>query len=72
MKRLPESRSPRAASLALLVEMSGTIPAGFAAMMLPLFRLIARRARRRGVEAELMARYCPPFAAGGPENADAA
>lgn len=58
--------------LALLVEMSGTIPAGAAALMLPLFRFIARRARRRGVEAELVARYCPPFPPAAREAADAA
>lgn len=55
--------------LAVLVEMSGTIPAGAASVMLPLFRFIARRARRRGVEAELIARYCPPFAHAERESA---
>lgn len=58
--------------MALLVEMSGTIPAGAASVMLPLFRVISRRARRRGVEAELLARYCGPFAPAEPEVAGAA
>jgi quercetin dioxygenase-like cupin family protein len=60
---LTKGRMPRRLDhLALLMEMGGTLPAGFPALVLPLFRLIARRARRRGVEAELIARYCPPFA----------
>jgi hypothetical protein len=68
--RLTKGRMPRRLDhLALLVEMSGTIAAGFPALMLPLFRLVARRARRRGVEAELIARYCPPFAPAEPETA---
>lgn len=70
---LTEKRTrPRLDHLALLVEMGGTLPAGPWAMMLPLLRLIARRARRRGVEAELIARYCPPLAPAEPERASAA
>ncbi|HEX6041074.1 cupin domain-containing protein [Longimicrobium sp.] len=58
--------------LALLVDMSGTVPAGVAALALPLLRFIAARARRRGVEAELTARYCPPMAPAEPHVAGAA
>lgn len=66
---LTERRMPRRLDhLALLVGTGGTLPAASWAVMLPLFRLIARRARRRGVEAELIARYCPPFAPAEPEN----
>jgi mannose-6-phosphate isomerase-like protein (cupin superfamily) len=67
---MTEKRMPRRLDhLALLVETSGTLPARFPAVLLPLFRLIARRARRRGVEAELLARYCPPFAPAEAETA---
>lgn len=50
--------------LALLVEMGGTLPAGFASAVLPLLRPVARSARRRGVEAELIERYCAPVGLG--------
>jgi mannose-6-phosphate isomerase-like protein (cupin superfamily) len=56
-------------NLALLVEMGGTLPAGFAGVLLPLLRPIARRARRQGVEAKLIARYCAPFRATKPVGA---
>lgn len=52
--------------LAVLVDMGATLPAGPLAMLLPLFRWLAARARKRGVEAELIARYCQPFAAAEP------
>lgn len=55
--------------LALLVEMGGTLPSGLAGVVLPLLKPIARRARRRGVEAELIARYCAPFPAAEPAGA---
>jgi quercetin dioxygenase-like cupin family protein len=47
--------------LALLMEMGDTTVAGPAALLVPLFRRIARRARARGVEAELVRRYCGPW-----------
>lgn len=66
---LTKRRMPRRLDhLALLVDTGGTLPAASWAVMLPLFRLIARRARRRGVEAKLIARYCPPFARAEPES----
>lgn len=51
----------RLAHLALLVEMGDTAVAGPAALLMPLFRWVARRARARGVEAELLRRYCVPW-----------
>jgi quercetin dioxygenase-like cupin family protein len=43
--------------LALLLQMGDMELVGPIAMLAPLFKLLARVARRRGVEAELMARY---------------
>jgi quercetin dioxygenase-like cupin family protein len=48
----------RLAHLALLVQMGDTRLPGAMRMLEPVLRLIARRARRRGVEAELVERYC--------------
>jgi len=44
--------------LAILADISDTIVPGFFAHILPILRLIARRARRTGVERELIERYC--------------
>jgi quercetin dioxygenase-like cupin family protein len=44
--------------LAILADMSDTIVPGFFARILPVLRMIARRARRTGVERELIERYC--------------
>ena len=43
--------------LAVLVQMGDTKVAGPLALLTPLFGLLARIARRRGVEADLLARY---------------
>jgi quercetin dioxygenase-like cupin family protein len=48
----------RLSHLALLVEMGDTELVGPAAMLRPALRWLARRARARGVERELLARYC--------------
>ena len=57
-KGLPRSL----AHTALLVEMSDTRFPGLLSFSGALTRFLARRARERGVERELLARYCPPFA----------
>jgi mannose-6-phosphate isomerase-like protein (cupin superfamily) len=44
--------------LALLVELADTGVPGFFSMIAPLMRVIAQRARRKGVERELIERYC--------------
>jgi mannose-6-phosphate isomerase-like protein (cupin superfamily) len=45
--------------MALLFDMSeGRVP-GLPSLIMPIFRMIARKARVRGVEKELMTRYCP-------------
>jgi quercetin dioxygenase-like cupin family protein len=44
--------------LALLVEMGDTELVGPVALLRPAFRWLARRARARGIERELLARYC--------------
>jgi mannose-6-phosphate isomerase-like protein (cupin superfamily) len=43
---------------ALLVTMSDTYPTGIFSLLLPILHWKARQARRRGVEQELMNRYC--------------
>ncbi len=43
---------------ALLVELTDTNAPGLFSMIAPLFRLLAKRARRTGVERELVSRYC--------------
>jgi quercetin dioxygenase-like cupin family protein len=48
----------RLSHLALLVDIGGTRPSGPLQLLEPAFRLIARRARGKGVETELIARYC--------------
>ncbi len=44
--------------LSILAEMSDTIVPGFFANILPILRMIAKRAQRNGVERELLDRYC--------------
>jgi hypothetical protein len=44
--------------LAILADMSDSVVPGFFARILPIMRLIARHARRTGVERELIERYC--------------
>jgi quercetin dioxygenase-like cupin family protein len=44
--------------LALLADISDTIVPGFFARILPVLRMIARHARRSGVERKLIERYC--------------
>lgn len=44
--------------LALLATASGTIPAGTASLIMPLLQWQAKRARKKGIEKELMDRYC--------------
>lgn len=46
------------AHLALLIELADTGLPGIFSVIAPLMRLIAARARRRGVEQELIKRYC--------------
>jgi quercetin dioxygenase-like cupin family protein len=54
-----ESGVPRRlAHAALLVELGDTRLWGRRALLHPLLRLVARRARRRGVERQLIERYC--------------
>jgi quercetin dioxygenase-like cupin family protein len=48
----------RLAHLALLVELGDTRPSGPLQLLQPIFGLIARRARRKGVERELVESYC--------------
>jgi quercetin dioxygenase-like cupin family protein len=48
----------RLAHLALLVDIGGTRVSGPLKALEPALGLLARRARRKGVEAELLARYC--------------
>ena len=43
--------------LSLLVMLSDTIPAGILSLMMPLFRLFAKRARNKGIENELLEKY---------------
>lgn len=45
--------------LAVLMEMGETRPTGAASLLAPAFRLLARRARRLGIERELIERYVP-------------
>jgi quercetin dioxygenase-like cupin family protein len=44
--------------LASLIEMSDTIVPGFFARILPIMRLIGNYARRKGIEQQLIERYC--------------
>ncbi len=44
--------------MALLVELADTGVPGFFSAIAPLMRMIAKRARRKGVERELIERYC--------------
>jgi quercetin dioxygenase-like cupin family protein len=44
--------------MALLVEMSDTSPTGLFSAVAPLLRALAKLARRRGIERELVERYC--------------
>jgi hypothetical protein len=44
--------------LSILIEMSDTIVPGFFARILPLMRIIAKYARRKGIERDLIERYC--------------
>lgn len=44
--------------LSILAEMSDTIVPGFFARILPILRMIARYARRKGIERDLIERYC--------------
>ncbi len=41
-----------------MIELSDTIVPGFFARILPLMRMVAKFARRKGVERELIERYC--------------
>jgi len=43
---------------ALLIELSDTNVPGFLSVVAPLLRVIAKRARRKGIERELVDRYC--------------
>ena len=43
---------------ALLIELSDTNVPGFISFIAPLLRVIAKRARRKGIERELVERYC--------------
>ena len=53
-KGLPKSLAHKA----ILLELGDTNLPGFASMIVPLLRMIARRARRKGIERELVERYC--------------
>jgi quercetin dioxygenase-like cupin family protein len=46
------------AHLSILIELSDTIVPGVFARILPIMRLIARYARRKGIEQQLIERYC--------------
>jgi quercetin dioxygenase-like cupin family protein len=48
----------RFAHLALLATSSGSYPVGIYSLMMPLFRWAAKRARARGVEKDLVEKYC--------------
>ena len=48
----------RLAHLAVLLDLSDTVPTIAGPLFAPLIRLAAQRARERGVERELVARYC--------------
>lgn len=45
---------------ALLMEMSNSYPTGFLSLITPLLSLLARRARKKGVERVLLEKYCGP------------
>jgi quercetin dioxygenase-like cupin family protein len=44
---------------ALLMEMSNSYPSGIASVIKPMLSLLARRARKKGIERSLLDRYCP-------------
>jgi quercetin dioxygenase-like cupin family protein len=44
--------------LAILSSCSGTIPAGFISVIVPLMKWVATRARKKGIEQELIKKYC--------------
>ncbi len=44
--------------MALLVDLSDTGVPGFFSVIAPLLRMIAKRARRNGIERNLIERYC--------------
>ena len=44
--------------MATLMEISNSYPTGIAAIARPLFSLLAKRARRKGIEQSLMTKYC--------------
>ncbi len=43
--------------LSLVVILTDTIPSGVLSVMMPLFRLFAKRARKNGIENELLEKY---------------
>lgn len=45
---------------ALLMEMSGSYPTGFLSLITPLLAVLARKARKKGVEKALLEKYCRP------------
>lgn len=46
---------------ALIMEMSNSYPAGILSLLRPLLSWLARRAKKRGLDKQLIERYCKPF-----------
>jgi mannose-6-phosphate isomerase-like protein (cupin superfamily) len=46
---------------ALIMDMADSYPAGAFSLLRPLLSFLARRAKRKGIDIALMARYCRPF-----------
>jgi hypothetical protein len=44
--------------LAVLSSFSGTNPAGFMSVIVPLMKWLAKRARKKGIEQQLIKKYC--------------